>query len=371
LNSIPYAAGAGLNTQKLCLPSTSKELLDDITDWANNIEGDAPPVLWLHGTAGRGKSSIAHTIANRFQQLERLGSCFCFDRSRVADQRHEKIFTTIARDLADWDEQLRRQLSAVVHHDTSLRNTSDTLQQWEKLIVGPAKALSEGMVGPIMIVIDALDESGDSDSRRHLRILADENITKLPPHIRILVTSRPLDDIQKAFNGVMHIRQESMDSIPQDLSKRDILRFVTDQLSRVGVDIQSREARARASDGLFEWARLACAYVKGDGKHAGVGSLSERLEDVLMRDKPGRVPLLDDIYQLILKSIFPETQYLRGRSIEWFKSVMAQILGTMEPLSMVSLEGMKLHFVGEEKISTDVFREGYGADGCFAQWNYR
>jgi replication-associated recombination protein RarA len=88
LNNMPYAADASLNTKKLCLPGTREELLDEITDWVNNIEGDAPRVFWLHGTAGRGKSSIAHTIADRFKQLERLGSCFCFDRNREADQRH-------------------------------------------------------------------------------------------------------------------------------------------------------------------------------------------------------------------------------------------------------------------------------------------
>jgi hypothetical protein len=80
-----------------------------------------------------------------------------------------------------------------MHHDTSLRNTSDVLQQWEKLIMEPAKALSEGMVGPIVIVIDVLDESGSAHSRFHLlRILADENITKLPPHTNFgdIATSR-------------------------------------------------------------------------------------------------------------------------------------------------------------------------------------
>jgi hypothetical protein len=67
LNSIPRAAGASLNTQKLCLLGTCKELLDKITDWVNNIEGDTACVFWLHGTASRGKSCIAHTIAYRFK----------------------------------------------------------------------------------------------------------------------------------------------------------------------------------------------------------------------------------------------------------------------------------------------------------------
>jgi hypothetical protein len=59
-------------------------------------------------------------------------------------------------------------LSAGVHYDTSLQNTLDIHQQWEKLIMEPAKALSEGMMGPIVLVIDALDESSNPNSRRDL-----------------------------------------------------------------------------------------------------------------------------------------------------------------------------------------------------------
>jgi hypothetical protein len=169
-----------------------------------------------------------------------------------------------------------------------------------------------------------------------------------------LVTSRPLEDIQKKFNGVVHIRQKSMDSIPQDLSKRDILCFITEQLSGEDVDIQSREALTRASGGLFEWARLACAYVKGDnGSDVGLHP-NERLDAIMTRNKAEHIPLLDDMYKFTLESIFPKNLHLRSHRIARFKSVMAQILGTMEPLSMVSLESMRLHFVDGEKTSTNV-----------------
>ncbi|KXN87593.1 Vegetative incompatibility protein HET-E-1 [Leucoagaricus sp. SymC.cos] len=346
LNSIPYADGAGLNTEKLCLLGTRGELLDEIIKWANNINGDAPRVFWLHGTAGSGKSSIAHTIANHFKQLKRLGSCFCFARDRVADRRHEKIFTTIARDLADRDTQLLGQLSAVVRDDLSLLRTPDILQHWEKLIVEPAKALSEGMVGPIVIVIDALDESGDTDSRRRLlRILA-ENVANLPPHIRIFLTSRPLDDIHNTFNGVPHIQQKSMDDIPQDSTERDILNFVSGQLPAV-IKGPDQEALARASGGLFEWARIACAHVRGDNNF-GTGLLPiERLKAIMPLDEAKHDLLLDGMYKFTLKSIFPA-----GPS----SSVMAQMLGTMEPLSIDSLGTMRSQFVDGEEISADVFR---------------
>ena len=126
---MPYAGGAGLNTQKICLQDTREELLKEISDWINNVDKGTPRIFWLHGPAGTGKSSIAHTIAHQFQELERLGSCFCFDRSRLAERRHEKVFSMIAQDLANRDTSLRRQLTAVVHGSAALKNTTDILQQ--------------------------------------------------------------------------------------------------------------------------------------------------------------------------------------------------------------------------------------------------
>ena len=355
LNSMPYVGGAGLDTQKLCLEGTRKEILNDITDWINNTEDPKSRVFWLHGNAGSGKSSIAHTIADRFNKLRRLGSCYCFDRNKIAEERHKKIFTTIAQDLADSDKQIRRELAAAVHLDKSLRNTTDILQQWKELIMKPADKLSEAMVGPVVIVIDALDESGGADSRQYLlRILAgtlndnQSSISKLPPHVRILLTSRTLPDIHNALNGVEHVQSKSMDTIPS--TSTDIVNYVSDELK--GIQIQGVFAPlASASDGLFEWARLACAYIKGDD--VARSDVKERFEDVITHNQDERVPLLDSMYKLTLESVFPPNQHKRSRSLDQFRLVMAQILGIAEPLSLNALSSMRGHFIEDRLRETD------------------
>ena len=356
LNSMPYAAGAGFNTQKVCLEGTRGEILGDITDWISNGDEDTR-VYWLHGTAGSGKSAIAHTIADRFKRLGRLGSFFAFDRNEATEQRHKKIFATIAQDLANCHPQLLKALATTIHHNTSLKNTTDVLQQWGELIVKPAKAISELMAGPIVIVIDALDESGDVESRRHLlQILAGKqanvegHITNLPPHFRILLTSRPLPDIDIAFKDVTHIRRESMDTIIS--TESDILCYVSNQLSEAVLGTaQVRDFAgplARKSGILFEWARLACAYVNGEND-AGVGlTAEERFRTIV--DHSRDVPLLDDMYKFTLDTIFPLRQVQRKIRIDRFKSIMAQILGTMEPLLLTSLESMRCYFVDDSDI---------------------
>ena len=364
-----YADGAGRNIGKLCLEGTRSEILGEITDWVNNIDDNTTRVFWLHGTAGSGKSAIAHTIAHHFYNLKRLGSFFCFDRNRVAERRHEKIFATIARDLADLDQQLRTALAAAVHHNTSLSKTPDVLQQWEELIVKPVSAKSGAMVGPIVIIIDALDESGDDDSRRHLlRILAGKqgnaegHIINLPPQFRILVTSRAQRDIRDAFQDVAHIRQESMDNIAQDIAKRDISHYISGELSnaRLGSSFQKIVAALSSeADGLFEWARLACAFVIGENG-AGAGFTPEECFQAIMTRRK-EISLLDNMYRLTLETIFPQGQRLRDLRIQRFKSVIAQILGTMEPLSLTSLDMMRRHFPNDEGIDIRTIIDQMGA----------
>jgi hypothetical protein len=109
LSGITYAEGAG-DTEKECLEGTRTEILSEIIDWVNSTGDDVSRVLWLSGTAGKGKSAIAHTIAKWFDDLGGLGSCYSFDREREVDHRHEKIFSTTARSQAERDPKLRQEL---------------------------------------------------------------------------------------------------------------------------------------------------------------------------------------------------------------------------------------------------------------------
>ena len=53
--------------REVCTPGTRVRILDDIITWAKNASADSPNVYWLFGPAGSGKSTIAYTIARRFE----------------------------------------------------------------------------------------------------------------------------------------------------------------------------------------------------------------------------------------------------------------------------------------------------------------
>lgn len=298
LSDMTYASGAGLDLGKQCLPDTRTTILSQITDWANSTGGDVPRVLWLSGPAGTGKSTIAHTIAKWFKDAGGLGSCYCFDRQEQADHRHQKIFSTIARDLAGRDPELKRALADAIEDDGSLKKTTDIIQQWDELLMKPLGKLSEITIGPVVIVIDALDESGGVEIRRRiLHILAGKlgnpSITTLPVNLRIIVTSRPLRDIEDELGGVQHIRQMSMDSILPAEAKNDINAYVSDKLGKLS-DFRDVEiaALAEKADGLFEWARLAWEYITDT--LPGLSPM-DRYKSVMARDPAERKDLLYDL----------------------------------------------------------------------------
>ncbi|KAG2339588.1 hypothetical protein BDR05DRAFT_614424, partial [Suillus weaverae] len=323
----------------------------------NSTGDNVPRVLWLSGPAGKGKSAIAHTIAKWFGDVGGLGSCYSFDRQREADRRHEKIFSTIARDLADRDPEMRRALADAVQATSSLKKTADIIQQWQKLLIEPLKKSSGSTGEPIVIVIDALDESGGVETRKDLlRILAGKHqnpafpkITDLPDNFRFIVTSRPLGDINDEFHEVQHIRQMSMDDIPAAVAERDIRAYVSKELEGLGFQDREFAVLAEKAGGLFEWARLACGYIKEP--HAGLSRM-DCYDAVVARDPAERSMLLHSMYDLILTNIMPRdtsthvqhSQKSRSTALARFRSVMGQILGTAEPLPLASLNAMRRYF---------------------------
>jgi WD40 repeat protein len=356
LSGMTYADSAGRDTRKQCLPGTRAKILSDIIEFVNRTGDNVPCVLWLSGPAGKGKSAIAHTIAKWFEDVGGLGSCYTFDRQRQADRRHEKIFSTIARNLADRDPEMRRALADAVQAANALKKTADIIQQWQKLFVEPMQNSSGLTEEPIVIVIDALDESGGVETREDLlRILAGKGensvpkITELPGNLRFIVTSRPLPDIMDEFHGVQHIQHMSMDDILPESAEHDIRVYVSKALEIPNFQDGELTALAKKADGLFEWARLACAYIKKS--HVGLSPI-EAYKAVMSPDPAQRHNLLYSMYDLILTDIMPrDVQHLeksRPTELARFCSVMGQILGTAEPLPLIYLNAMRRHFPTQE-----------------------
>ena len=160
---MPYARGARFKLEKRCLPGTHESLLAEICDVLNNPDDNAPRVCFLTGVAGSGKSAVAHSIARSYNEQKWLGSSYCFASTDVPNRNPQNLFSTIARDLSDHNTQYKSALWGIVKDNRALRTSQSPLEQVEELVIAPGRGLAT--VGPLVVVIDALDESGDRANR--------------------------------------------------------------------------------------------------------------------------------------------------------------------------------------------------------------
>ena len=330
---IPYRRGSRFSPDKGCLPGTRVAFLDFIIDWVNNPASER--ILVLFGLAGTGKSSIAHEIARRFDAMHRLTSSFIFLRKEQSKSEAYHLFTNLARNLADRYPLFKTALGRVVKDDTSLRlDTRDYATLFQRLIREPLGDLY--IAGPILVVIDALDESGDTTGEDGLHTFLANNLSSLPSNFRILITSRPEDGIESAFRAaesvvIKHMNDHELAATTHD----DILTFLRKGLPSHDFE-QYSEALARRAEGLFQWVSVACGYIL---EPKPVRSRKGRIQHLLQSSAGhrGQDPLTE-LYKGVLEEYFTDEE-----AQELFRSVVGQLLAAFEPFSIRSLTTLRQH----------------------------
>ncbi|EPQ53524.1 WD40 repeat-like protein [Gloeophyllum trabeum ATCC 11539] len=332
VRDIPYAPGAGCQPSKTCLPGTREGLLSDIAQWVNGGGGGGGDkrVLLLTGGAGTGKSTVAHTVARWFRDLGRLGSSFCFSRAEAAARGPSALFGTVARDLADHVPRVRERLSTL---DTAARTTRDIADQFEQFLLKPTSGLD--ILGPIVIVVDALDESGDVFARRPVLDIFANKSHLLPSNFRIILTSRPEQDIMAAFKHSAHVERRSMEDV-QD-THQDILLYIKTQLTP-GLQESDCEELAGLAGRLFQWAFVACKFIT-DPKPAGI-NYQARFHRIVPDASRKSTQTLYGLYKTVLTELF----VINGMDTDEqenitrnFHSAVGPVLASYRPLSMMSL----------------------------------
>ena len=346
IREIPYDTRPRFMPEKGCLPGTRTAFLEFITNWVNDTHG-SERTLVLFGQAGTGKSSIAHEISHRFNQMHRLTSSFIFLRKEQSKHEAHHFFTTLAHDLSDRYPSFKAALGRIVQGDFSLRvRTHDFPTLFEFLILKPLEDLH--IIGPILVVIDALNESGAITDRNGLHTFLAKNLSKLPMNFRVLITSRLEDVILSAFNGAPSARIKYMND-PQLAAQMDddILSLLKDLLPSNIFD-KHGVALARKAEGLFQWAAVAGRFILhppecfGFKKNSCIKHLLKRTTD-----RDGQDPL-DDLYKEVLEGYLThsKTQLL-------FRSVVGQLIAAFEPLSICSLTTLQRHTLNDDDDDDD------------------
>ncbi|KAI0259304.1 hypothetical protein BC834DRAFT_1045384 [Gloeopeniophorella convolvens] len=340
IREIPYPRGASFRSDKRCLTGTRTAFLDRITDWINNPESSRALVLF--GQAGTGKSSIAHELAFRFHEMHRLSSSFVFSRREHSNQRSYLFLTGLVRDLSDRYPAFWASLGKKVENDTHARlGSEDFATIFDSLLLQPLATAT--LIGPIFIIIDAIDESEDAFGYDGIHTFLAGHICDLPPNFRIVITSRPEQDIKKAFSNAKSIDILRMDDPELSGTTDDDIRIYLCKNLSPEVFSKHGDALLRKAGGLFQWAAVACGYIKRPPRGLTVDDCICRLLAPSSADKLLGRPL-DDLYWTVL-STFYNDEAVRSR----FQSVLGLLLAAFEPFSVRTLTGLRHQLRGTEK----------------------
>ena len=324
-----------------CLPNTRQDVLTFIIDWLTT-PSEEENIIWLHGLAGSGKSTLATTIAEYFRDLGRLGAFLFFDRNSATRSEPAAVIRTLSYQLARFEPSIKAAICAEIESDPSITEASMRVQ-FAKLFLEPLACVTALPVrGPIIIVVDALDECGNATSRNDLLSLLAQELTKLPTPFRFLFTSRRDFDIEVAFGGQSNIVARELDTMSQN-NTADISSYLHHHMAVIracqmfGLPTDwpgeaNIEALVQYSGGLFIWASTAVKFIM-DGHHP------EPQLNILLRSQShrGAESALDALYGTALETAL---KWDSDEVTHDFRAVLGAIVVGRVPLSDDSLDLM-------------------------------
>ncbi|KAJ7245800.1 hypothetical protein C8J57DRAFT_1190786 [Mycena rebaudengoi] len=236
------------DAQPKCHPETRTKMLEKLYNWCIASEWsrvsdpsralDDPhrevlikglPVLWLYGPAGAGKSAIMRTLAERLASSGQLGGSFFFKRGHPICGNAQKLFATLAYQLADNVPQLRAWISSIVADIPSVVSKSIKVQL-QKLVNGPCMQLDTSR--PITILIDGLDECNNPDVQQEVlccirNLIREQDWSPL----QFLIASRPEPHIREIFHGSLFREIHHSFNVGQSLE--DVRKYLEDGFAQI------------------------------------------------------------------------------------------------------------------------------------------
>ena len=338
-------AGHRCGNREGCLRGTREGVLGDIWDWFASGQGQR--VLWLNGLAGTGKSTIAQTFADTAFMDGKLGASFFCSRDFEDRSNLQKIFPTLAFQLACQYPHFREELLRVLKRLPDAGHES-LCSQMEKLLVGPLKATQT----TTLVIIDALDECKDKEPASALLSILSRYVDQIPT-VKFFITGRPEPRIRSGFRlePLAPITEVlKLHEVKPEAVDRDIELFFRTQLANLAKnrsDYDLTEDWPSPSDirvlckkaaGFFIYASTVVKFVASEGD-----SPSERLS--LITSLPGSIieegrSGVDQLYTQILQQAFSGVHPRISKRYLQFQTVVGAVLLLFNPLSIKDLSDL-------------------------------
>ena len=170
---------------------TREWLFNELSNWMNNKNSK---VMIVTAGPGFGKSVLSAKVCELYKERGQLAAYhFCDFRNSDSRNPH-RILQSLASQMYENVKEFRDKLTEVLRREHSRNSLSDAFRV---LLKEPLHALDREE--PMLIVVDALDESTADVKCEFLELISDE-FSELPAWIKILITSRPELKVKKKLS---------------------------------------------------------------------------------------------------------------------------------------------------------------------------
>ena len=286
-------------------------VMNEVEEWL----ASSRRALWITGEAGVGKSALAAWLCEKRPEIAAFHFCR-FGNADRADPR--RALFSLAYQLSTQLPVYQDRLSASPLDQTAIEPNVRAV--FDRLFVTPLADAVPIADKPHVLLIDALDEVTQNGANE-LASLVGSEFDRLPPWLRIIITSRPHE---QAINSTLQAldpwkldagREENLDDIRKYL-RRELRAFTED----AGPSDEMVERILAKSEGLF-------LYVSLIREELEKGRLSlARSEDFPQG--------LGAVYQQWFERYFPDAKTYRSEC----RPALEAICAAREPLPRACLE---------------------------------
>ena len=344
LRNCRHAQGAGYKRgdREGCLRGTRETVLNEIELWVNDF--NQPPIFWLNGLAGTGKSTIAQTVSERIFADGLLGASFFCSRDSKDRSNIHLIFPTLAFQLAHKYPDFRSVLVPLLRSKPDIVHES-LYSQMQKLIVEPLQSAGISTV----IVIDALDECTDDEPQSGILSILGRLAEEIPK-VKFFITGRPEPRIRSGFRLPLLKPLKNifiLHDVQPNSTNDDVKLFLQRELSELARRHQLEgwptdeviEILCLRAGGRFVYATATAKYL-----NKTLYPPDQRLETIInsphTTDYEGN-PSLDSLYLLILEEAFHAEDPVIYSKVRSVIGTVALVANPLPPSGIAELVGLE------------------------------
>ena len=313
------------------LEGSRDDVIGFVSEW---LDKPNELILWLHGAAGLGKSTIVQQLVHLLKSDQRLAGAVYL--RALASERPETVIQMISRQLG---EMHSRAVPSIAEGARNLNGPHDALADYfATYLLHPISALKYPY--PLVVVIDGLDEWTNRES-----FLSE--LTKLPllPNLRLILTSRPNQSIERYLNKAQ-TRPYPLPPVSDEVIETYLARgFETIDWKGRKPDRPTIQRLASRAHGLLIWAATVRSLLMQEFEerypHAIIDQILASEEKIGSRSGEQ----LEQLYSDVLANLFPE-EYMQDK-FRVFLGAMTVLLEALPLADFAYLIGMSDRPAGE------------------------